>query len=106
MKTTPDGLTHLINMLVDVVNLQRKAQGTPGACCEVELRLDEEESRVSVHVYTEVYLSAQPPTTLSADNNRGSGLKLTPVLSAAVRQSFLDIGCGEGASAPERCDPC
>jgi hypothetical protein len=78
MKTTPEGLTHLINMLLDVANLQRKARGTPGACCEVELRLDEEESRVSVHVYTEVYLTAQPPATLSADNNRDSGRTATP----------------------------
>jgi len=71
MKTTPEGLTHLVNMLADVVQLQRKAQGTPGACCEVELRLDEEENRVSVHLYTEVYLTAPPP--LSADNNLRNG---------------------------------
>jgi hypothetical protein len=69
MKTTPDGLTHLINMLVDVVNLQRKAQATPNACCEVELTLDEEERRVAVHLFSEVYLDASS-TTLSADNNR------------------------------------
>lgn len=78
MKTTPEGLTHLINMLLDVANLQRKAQGTPGACCEVDLRLDEEESRVSVHLYTEVYLTAKPPTLLSADNNQDSGRHPTP----------------------------
>jgi len=76
MKTTPEGLTHLVNMLADVVQLQRKAQGTPGACCEVELTLDEEERRVAVHLFAEVYLDA--PTTLSADNKWDAGKGLTP----------------------------
>jgi hypothetical protein len=68
MKTTPEGLTHLVNMLVDVVNLQRKAQGTPGAVCEVELDL--QAGACIVRVMADVDLQADTPkATLSADNN-------------------------------------
>lgn len=69
MKTTPDGLTHLINMLVDVVNLQRKALATPDAMCDVELRLAEN-SMVTVELRAVANAAAPPPTTFSAENNR------------------------------------
>jgi hypothetical protein len=77
MKTTPEGLTHLVNMLVDVVNLQRKAQATPGAMCDVELRLAEN-SMVTVEFCAVANVAAafEEPKwrseTLSADNNRDS----------------------------------
>lgn len=70
MKTTPEGLTHLINMLVDVVNLQRKAQGTPYASCETWLDLSDD--KAAVRFYADVDVAAPSLTTLSADNNRDS----------------------------------
>lgn len=71
MKTTPEGLTHLVNMLVDVVNMQTKAQGTPGASCMVEVGLQDNRFVVRVIAETDLYVAA-PTVTLSADNNRGS----------------------------------
>lgn len=90
MKTTPDGLTHLINMLVDVANLQRKALATPGACCEVELSLNHgSETLVEVEVKAVVNMAAPPPpvtleqfggiaSPLSADNTQGPERMLSP----------------------------
>jgi hypothetical protein len=77
MKTTPDGLTHLINMLVDVVNLQRKALGTPNATCEVQLDFAEVVNKVAVRLDADVDITAPPPV-FSAENNR----PLTPEAQA------------------------
>lgn len=93
MKTTPEGLTHLVNMLVDVVNLQRKAQGTPGAYCEVELGLNDE-GQATVSFYAQVDAAAPPLTTLSAVG--GDGLSMRQIEGAL--QALRDIGYEDGAA--------
>lgn len=100
MKTTPDGLTHLINMLVDVVNLQRKAQGTPGACCDVEVEYGfaDEANRVTVKVYADVNVAAAPkPVTLEEPAWQGER-ELAPADVIAAEQALHDIGYGEGSA--------
>ena len=75
MKTTVEGLTHLINMLVDVVQLQRKAEGTPGATCDVDI-LFEESGRVTVELVAVVDVSANPkPPTIAEMANSVAALK-------------------------------
>lgn len=93
MKTTPEGLTHLINMLADVVNLQRKAQGTSEASCDVCMRLDEDTGRMIVVLSAEVNVAAA--SGLSADNNQGSERMLTP---ADLDAAEMALRHSQGAS--------
>jgi hypothetical protein len=82
MKATPEGLTHLVNMLADVVNLQRKAQGTPGASCEVWL--DVTEGKATVRVDAVVDMAAEPPTvTLEQFGGKGDRMLTSADLDAA-----------------------
>jgi hypothetical protein len=88
MKTTPEGLTHLVNMLVDVVNLQCKAQGTPGARCDVELDFAEVVGKVAVKVLADVDVTAPLRAPLSADNTR----TLTPAEIEAAEDALERSG--------------
>jgi hypothetical protein len=93
MKTTSEGLTHLVNMLVDVVNLQRKAEGTPGATCEVQIGISEGKATVRVDAVVDV-AAPPPPVTLEQFGGIGDRM-LTPAEIAAAEQALEYSGFRE-----------